>query len=169
MAITLNAARLALSIAAEISNPQDLGSGKFALNLAPNWLFTHGTGNGQANELFSDIRTLAASGTENIDLAGTLIGHFGETLTFTKIKAIVILADTGNTNDVVVGGAASNGFAAPFGDPSDTLKVPAGGGITLVAPKAGWTVTAGTGDLLKIANGSSGTPVTYTIVVIGVA
>src|SRR6218665_3613353 len=110
MAIVLNKARIALSIDAETGNPQDLGTGKFALNLAPNWLFTHGTGNGQANEQFSDIRTLAASANENIDLAGTLIGHFGETLTFTKIKAIVILADTGNTNDVIVGGAASNGF-----------------------------------------------------------
>lgn len=169
MTIGLNAARLALSIAAELSNPQDLGTGTFPLIVAPNWVLTNGTGANQANEVFSDIRTLTASSTENLDLAGGLTGHFGETLTFTKIKGVIIVADAGNTNDVVVGGAASNGFAALFGDATDTVKVKPGGSLALIAPDAAaYAVTAGTGDLLKIANGGSGTSVTYKIVLIGV-
>lgn len=169
MTIGLNAARLALSIAAELSNPQDLGTGTFPLNVAPHWVLTNGTGADQANEVFSDIRTLAASANESLNLAGGLTGHFGETITFTKIKGLVIVADAGNTNAVVVGGAASNGFSTPFGDPTDTLKVPPGGAMALIAPDAAaFAVTAGTGDLLKIANGGSGTSVTYKIILIGV-
>lgn len=168
MAVSLSSGLLALSVAAELVNPLDLGSGKFPITYAPNWRFTNGAGANQANEVFSDIRTLTASSTENLDLAGSLTGAFGETLTFTKVKALVIVAAAGNTNDVVVGGAASNGFSTPFGDPTDTVKVKPGGALVLIAPDAaGYAVAAGTGDLLKIANGGSGTGVTYTIVIVG--
>ena len=34
---------------------------------------------------------------------------------------------------------------------------------------AGWLVTAGTGDLLKIANGGAGSAVDYDIILIGAA
>jgi hypothetical protein len=47
---------------------------------------------------------------ENLDLSGVLANALGATLAFTAIKAILIVADSANTNNVVVGGAASNGF-----------------------------------------------------------
>jgi hypothetical protein len=93
----------------------------------------------------------------------------GATLTFTKIKAILVKAAEGNTNNVVVGGAASNGWVGPFGDVSDTVAVKPGGTLLLVAPNAaGYAVTAGTGDILKVANSGAGTGVTYDIVIVGV-
>jgi hypothetical protein len=128
----------------------------------------NGTGNNQASKMFSDTRTLAASATEDLDLAGSLVDPIGATLTFTAIKAIYIKAADANTNDVIVGGAASNGFQGPFGNVNDTIAVRPGGILELVAPKTGWTVTAGTGDLLKIANGGGSTSVTYDIVIIGI-
>lgn len=49
---------------------------------------------------------LAASASENLDLAGGLTDDFGATLTFTAIKEIIIHASSANTNNVLVGGAA---------------------------------------------------------------
>lgn len=130
---------------------------------------TDGTGANQANNVFSDERTIGASSSENLDLAGSLVNALGATLTFTAIKAILIVADAGNTNNVVVGGAASNAFPL-FGDPTDTIAVKPGGVFMIVDPSAaGYTVTAGTGDLLKIANSSSGSAVTYRVIIIGEA
>jgi len=70
---------------------------------------------------------------------------------------------------VLVGGAASNQVATIFGATNDVLVIRPGGMFALTAPdNTGMAITASTGDLLKIANSSSGTSVTYTIVIIGV-
>jgi hypothetical protein len=126
-----------------------------------------GTTAGKADLIFNDTRTIAASGSEDLDLAGSLAGPFGETLTFVKVKAILVQAASGNTNNVEVGGAASNAFVGPFKDSSDIVAIPPGGAALFAAPTNGWTVTAGTGDLLKVANSAGSTGVTYTITIIG--
>lgn len=129
----------------------------------------NGTGANQANRLWIDTRTLAASATEELDLAGVLTDAFGNVLTFSKIKAILIEAVDANVNDVLVGGAASNAWAALFGDATDVLRVRPGGFIFHAAPDAnGLAVTAGTGDKLKLANSAGSTSVTFTIILVGV-
>lgn len=145
----------------------DLGSVSFTFNKADRHQFTSGTTTGKADKLFSDSRTLAASATENLDLAGALTDPFGAALTFAKVKAIYIKASAANTNNVVVGGAGSATFLGPFADASDKISIPPGGTLMLVHPGAGWTVTATSGDLLLVANSSSGTPITYEVVIIG--
>jgi hypothetical protein len=109
-----------------------------------------------STKIVYDTRTLAASASEDLDLAGAFAN-------FTKVHAIYVFATSANTNNVVVGGASANSFVAPF---TGTVTV-GPGGENLVTSKAGWTVTAGTGDLLKIANSNSGSAVTYDIVVAG--
>jgi hypothetical protein len=147
----------------------DLGSPSFSLNLAlqPSTTFTSGTGNNQGNALFSDTRSLGASGTENLDLAGVLVDPLGTTLTFLTVKAIKITADPGNTGNVQVGGAASNTFIGMFGDPTDIINVKPGGTFVWIAPQTGASVTAATGDILKIVNSSSTTSVNYSVFIIG--
>lgn len=128
-----------------------------------------GTGANQASNSFHDQRTLTASSSENLDLAGSLTNAFGTTLTFTKIKAIIIHAASSNTNNVLVGGAASNAFVNWVGDATDIITVRPGGTFILVAPDStAYAVTASTGDILKVANSSSGTSVVYDITIIGV-
>lgn len=128
-----------------------------------------GTGANQASNVFHDQRTLTASSSENLDLAGTLTNAFGVTLTFTKIKAVIIHAATTNTNNVQVGGAASNGWIAWVGDATDIISVKPGGTFVWIAPDVnGGAVVAATGDLLKVANSSSGTSVVYDVTIIGV-
>lgn len=128
---------------------------------------TTGTGNGQADTVFADQRTLAASANEDLDLSGALVDPLGAAAGFAEVCAIEIRAAAGNTNNVVVGGAGSNAFIGPFGANTHTIAIPPGGCLVLHHPGAGWAVTAGTGDLLRIANGGSGTGVTYDIVVLG--
>lgn len=128
--------------------------------------FTNGTGSGQVDRDWDDKRTLAASATEDLDLAGVLVNALGATMTFAKIKAIVIKASALNTNTVVVG-AGTNPFLGPLGGTTPTIAIPPGGTVVLTAPVAGWTVTPATGDILKVANGGAGTSVEYSIVLLG--
>lgn len=128
---------------------------------------TNGTTDRKADQLFSDVRTLAASTSEELDLAAALVDAFGATLTFVKIRGIYIVAAAANTGNIVVGGAASNAFAGPFADDTDKVELPAEAYVEWVNPKAGWAVTAGTGDLLKIENDDSGASASYTIQIIG--
>lgn len=106
-----------------------------------------------------DTRTLAASTGEDLDISGAFA-------TMTKVHAIIVRAAASNTNDVVVGNAASNGFIGPFGGATHTVKVTPGE-TAVLSSRTGWTVTAATADLVHVLNGGSGTPVTYDIVVMG--
>ncbi|RXF07850.1 hypothetical protein EG878_17160, partial [Enterococcus faecalis] len=159
-------ATLKATLTATYTGAPDVGTLVQSIAYAAQASLSNGTGANQANAPWADTRALSASSSENLDLAGGLTDAFGTALTFTKIKAVIIEADDANANDVVVGGAASNAWLAPFGD---ALKVKPGGFIMLVAPDAnGLAVTAGTGDILKVANGGSGTSVTYTVTLVGV-
>jgi hypothetical protein len=167
--MTTLAATIALALAASYSAAADIGTVKHDANFSPNYIFSDGTGANQAKIFFADTRTLGASATENLDLAGSLLDAFGNVITIDKIKALIITAAPGNTNNVLVGGAASAQASPFFGDVTDVLVVRPGGMIALVAPDVnGYDITATTADLLKIANSSSGTGVTYTIIVIAV-
>lgn len=121
----------------------------------------------QADRIYSKTITLAASANQDIDLAGALLDPIGGSAVFAKVKAIAIRARDANTNNVVVGAAASNGFVGPFGAATHTIAVPPGGNMMITAPASGWAVTAGTGDLLRVANSGAGTSVTFDLIIIG--
>jgi hypothetical protein len=163
-------AMLKASITGTLTGSNDLGNAVQTFAEILELAIADGTGADQANNIFSDERTLAASATESLDLAGSLSNALGALLTFTAVKAIMIVADPGNTNDVVVGGAAANAFTGPFADATDKLSIGPGDFVVITRRSAaGWAVVAGTGDLLKIANSGAGSSVTYKIIVIGEA
>jgi hypothetical protein len=162
-------AKIAVMISAALSGAADIGAVVQEINnYGPSVTFADGSGANQANKLFTDQRVIAASGNEALDLAGVLTDALGQATSFTKVRAILVKASAANVNDVLVGGAASNGFATMFGDATDVLKVKPGGFVLLVAPDAnGYAVTAATGDQLKVANSGAGTGVTYDILILG--
>lgn len=150
-----------------MTNALDLTTPADPMSIDASKTFSNGTGADQANMWWHDQRTLAASATENLDLAGSLVSVFGTTITFTSIKAIYIKAATGNTNDVQVARGASNGFVL-FLAASDAFSLPPGSFCVFVNPNAtGWVVTAATGDILTITNSAGGSGVTYDIVIVG--
>lgn len=130
--------------------------------------YVDGSGSGKVSKMHASTRTLAASASESLDLAGgTLTDPSGAVLTFTKVKALHIRPSTSNAGTIVVGGAASNAFVGPFGASTHTISVPAGGILLLADPGTGWTVTAGTGDILKVLNGSGAASATYDLEIFG--
>lgn len=146
----------------------DLATATVPLSFARALGLANGTGANQADRIFHDTRTLTASANEDLDLAGVLTDAFGATITFARIKALIVAADAANTNNVIVGGAATNQFVNWVGAATHTVTVRPGGVLLLAGGDAtGYAVTAGTGDLLRVANSAGGTSVTYSIVLVG--
>jgi hypothetical protein len=133
-----------------------------------------GTGADQADRLWHDQRTLAASATENLDLTNLTQTLFGGTvtITFAKIKAILLVnLATIAGEDLAIGGAGAGGnaWSAPFdSDPDAKIIVPADSLVFLVNKKNGWPVTNGSLDILKVAN-VSGASVSYKIAIVGMS
>jgi hypothetical protein len=129
---------------------------------------TNGTTAGKIDLLYSATRTLTASASEDLDLSGELVDTLGQTCVFADVRMICVVASSANTNNVLVGGAASNQFINWVGNSSDIVVVKPGGILFLYTPTdPGYAVTAGTGDLLKIANSGAGTGVTFDIYIGG--
>jgi len=163
------ATKIDLSVIAALSNALDLASADSTLNLSQQYRLATGTGADKADRLWHDTRTLAASATEDLDLAGTaLLDPLNTTAVFARVKGLLVVADRLNVNNVLVGGAASNAFINWVSDATDKVVVRPGGALLLVAPDAtGYAVTATTGDLLRIGNSGAGSSVTYKIVIVG--
>lgn len=160
------ASNISVSIRAKQTGAADLGTPQILIEIAKELDFTPGTAAlGQSNVLFSDTRTLAASATENIDLAGVLQDALGATLTAAEVVAIYVGAAKGNTNDVVLTRPATNGVPL-FLAAGDGLAI-GPGDFLLLTNRKGITVTPATGDLITVTNGAGVTGVTYDIVIIG--
>ncbi|MGC4252434.1 MAG: hypothetical protein QM605_13490 [Sphingobium sp.] len=125
--------------------------------------FANGVGAGQANNIFADEFSISGAGTQTYDLAGGIANALGQVLTFTAIKALV-LVNTGTA--ALTYGGGSNPFLGWLGDASDEIVIPAGGMLTLTDPTAeGQAVTPSTGDIITIG----GTNAAGTIIIIGEA
>lgn len=160
-------ADIAVTIRAILAGTADLGTPRAPANVDFLQQFAPGTdATSKADLLFADTRTLAASATENLDLAGVLATALGATITAAEVVAIWVRAAAANTNSVVVGGAASNAFSGPLSGTTPKITLQPGNAVLLTCQQ-GWPVVAGTGDILLISNSGSGTGVDYDIVVIG--
>lgn len=166
--------QIGASLKGDYSSALDLTTALSSLNLSRGTAFDNGTGAGQVDKVFSDTRTLSASATEDLDLAGVLLDAFGAAITFVRVKGLLVSASASNTNNVIVGAnAASNAWGTLFG------PVGASGGTITLRPGAffcagvgaadatGWVVTAATADLLHVTNSAGGTSVTYDVVIVG--
>jgi hypothetical protein len=162
-------AKYNISVDAALAGTPDLGSAVHKFTEAFSQTFSDGTGAGQINQVFSDQRTLALGTNEDLDLAGTLVNALGATVTFTAIKGIFVSADSGNGDNIEVGGAATNTMINWVGDATDQVLIEPGGAFAIVTPSAaGYAVTAGTGDLLRITNADGAASATYNIVLLGI-
>jgi hypothetical protein len=145
----------------DLSTPVDALTKKTKIELA------NGTGANSADLCFHDTRTLSASATEDLDLAGSLAGPFGASQVFVELRAILVSAAAANTNNVNLTRPASNGVPL-FLAASDGIAIPPGGVFMWSCPAdAKVAVTASTGDLLTLTNSAGSTSVTYDVVIIG--
>lgn len=176
MALT---SKLTMSVSADYTKTLDLATGKVPLAKIYQAILNTGTAVGQADLIFHDQRTLVASASEDLDLAGVLTDAFGTALTFARIKGLIVAArgvtdangvtTTPNTNSVVVGAAAGAPWTTLLNS-TGTVTLRPGAVFAAFAgdtDATGYAVTATTADLLKVANSAGSTSVTYDIVVIG--
>jgi hypothetical protein len=157
--------RIRISVDALYMKQLDLGVAEDTFKYGKMITLLDGVGNGNADLLFHDQRTIAISGNEDLDLFGSLSNEFGVILSIAKLKALFIVAADLNTNNVRVTRPATLSFPL-FLTTSDAIDVQPGGAFVFIAPNAGVTVSAGS-DVVNIANSGAGTTVTYDVVIIG--
>lgn len=132
------------------------------VNVTPSVSFTDGAGANQANVLWQATRTFSGS-TDDLDLNGVLSDSYGSSVAMVRVKGIYVKNNSAS-NNVTVGNATSNQWAT-FLNSTGTLTLPPGAFTVSATPNAaGWTVTASTGDILRIG-GTSGQ--TYDIAILG--
>ncbi len=173
MTDTVSSAVLKVNTSVSMTTSPDVGSTSYSFSDSDVLNFTHGTGNNQINQVWTDVNTISASSSVSLDLYGSLVNALNTTLNFTKIKMIEIKADSNNTNNVLVGGSSAGiaGLLVLTGDAAIEdvqIVIPPGGILCIAAPLAGFTITNTTGDILKLTNSSSGSSVSYTIRIYGV-
>lgn len=158
--------RVKIQLTGTLSNVLDLVTASAPLAETYTVDMESGTGTNMADVIWGDTRTIAASTTEDLDVAGGgLTDAFGTAFAPAKIKVLAVCAASGNTNNVVVGGDANS---VPFlSTAATTVSVQPGGCLVLVNHKTGITVTAGTGDIIQVANSGAGTTVSYDVLIIG--
>ncbi len=159
-------ARIALIAALTDSRDTDFSVLRDVPKLDLTKSFADGTGVDQIKAIWTDQRTLAAT-TETLDLAGGLTDRFGGTITFTKIKYILVHnRNTTAGHTLKIGGNASNAFLL-FTDATDKYTLGPGGTFCVIEPSAaGLAVTAATGDILKFDAGAN--TIVYDIMIAGV-
>ncbi len=131
---------------------------------------TNGTTANKADLIYVDERTVTTGANDDIDLAGSLSDAFGSTIAAAEIVAIMIIngpiSGSANTTDLTLG-AGANPFIGFLGATDTIGPIKPGGVFMLAAGDAAGigSVTAGTGDIFRVAN-SSGASATYQIAII---
>jgi len=126
-----------------------------------------GSGANQAEAAWlADAQTLLDAGSTTYDLTDltrTLLGDMHVT-TLLAVRAVLLINHNTSAGTLIVGGATSNVWSAPFGDGSDKLVVPPDGVALLSTRASGWAVDASNCNLKLAADGGE---VDYSIAVIG--
>jgi len=141
---------------------------KFPSSTAP-IEFLNGTGDNQVDRVFHvKAGSVVAASPVTYDLSGTLANPVdGSTVAFVEVAMIAVKNTTASGGGGLKVGGGSNQFVTPFGAAGDLLIVRPGGIAILYAPYdgGGYTVTAGTGDILQI-DATTGT-CTYELLILG--
>lgn len=148
------------------TNALDLTTTDDSLAKQYKWTTTNGTGTDQADQLWHDTRTLAAGATDNLDLAGGVTNAFGTTMTFAKVKGVFIKNNSTTSGEYFTVGNATAPVQLWFGATTGTELLQHDACTLHVNNKSGWTVTAATGDTLKIVNSGTASN-TYDIIIWG--
>jgi hypothetical protein len=77
-----------LRIASLLALAADLAAATSPLTYERTEVLDNGTGANQANEVWSDTRTLTTGANETLDLNGVLVDAVGQSVAFTKVKLL---------------------------------------------------------------------------------
>lgn len=112
---------------------------------------------------FHNQYTIAGSGSQVLDLSGTLEDAMGDSAVFTKVYGFIVKNLSTTANNVVEVGASN--FAAWLGSATDYVVVGPNGCLFLFTTD-GYTVTNSTADVFTIAN-PGGSSINVQVGIIG--
>jgi hypothetical protein len=171
-----------LKLAWQFDNVVDISTITDSQSYKERQALTNGTSDNQASDMHHDRLYLTpAAATATLDLAGSLTNVFGETLTFTKIRQLIIInkgvpdashetwTPTAGEYIHIGGSGAADAWDAMFNSDIDAkIVLPSGGMFCATAPMDGWTVSAGTADKLQIQlNGGGVANVDVDVIIVG--
>lgn len=175
MATTLAINTMRINIAWGFENVLTLGNTIQNNAFDYNKTLANGTAASQADLLYVATGTLAGAASVALDLAGSLLDAFGNTITFARIRSMFVELQTATAaSAITVGGNATNSFAnwitsaGAINTDQPRIRVRNGGCFGLFSIDAtGYAVTAGTADLLKLLNEDGVNTATYRVALIG--
>lgn len=164
-------ATLVAQLRAVQTGANDFGGPSYTPEVDQLITLTSGTGAGQADILWCDQRTVSSASNDDLDLSGVLTDAFGATITAVELVALIVInapqSGSANTTNLTIGGG-SNPVVGFLGGTTPTIGPIRPGSFVFLGSSdaAGFgAITAGTGDILRIAN-SSGASATYQIGII---
>jgi hypothetical protein len=141
--------KTALTVESSKTSTEGSSTARDDLSLVDRLTWTDGTGASSANKEWADYRALGGS-PDSHDLTA-LTNRIGESVSFSKVRLLVIKADATNAAVLTVGGG-SNAWATSIG----TITIRPGEVLfKKCIDTTAWAVTGGTGDLLQVS-GTSG-------------
>lgn len=158
--------KLYLELVTNYTSALDLTTASAPITFKRQGILASGAGAGAADLVWADSRPISPSATDTLDLAGSLTGLLGGTVTFARIKGLFVAAAASNVTNITVTRPATNGVPL-MSAVSSGVPVKPGGIFSWYDPSAaGVVVTAGTGDLIDFVN-SGATTANYDVVIIG--
>lgn len=151
---------------AQTSTGDALGSGRFDLAVIQAIALANGVAINQADMLYKQQATILTAATLTLDLkGGGLLDVFGVAINPVKLVGVYIFSKLANTTNLTLFGDANH---VPFlGTVATTVPLKPGGKYEQWDPSlAAITVTAGTGDIVKIVN-AAGASAVVDIVLVG--
>lgn len=154
---------LTVKVKEEASN--DLGDSQMVHLLSISKFFGSGTGANQADVVYSDSFSAAASPV-TYDLLGSLSSVLtGSAINFVEVVGVFVVNDSTTSTENLTIGAGSNPVTGLWAASGDAAVIGPGGLFAWTSPVDGVAPVAGTGDILTIDPGSD--TIAGRIVVLG--
>jgi hypothetical protein len=162
-------AKIDFSLTTSQSGANAFGGPYIRMDIAQSLLLANGTGANQFDKLIVTERTVASGANDDIDLAGVLTDALGTAFTAAELVALAIInkpldpSAAANTTNLTPGGGTNTvpGYA--------NARCPIGPGdfcVEINRTASGLaTVTAGTGDIIRVAN-SAGAQAKYLLAIL---
>lgn len=137
--------------------------------------FTLGSGAGAINKIIDLYRTIAASGTDNVDFTALtdLMGQATSALTSICaicIQHLSVAQDATNgrsASSLTIGNAASNAWTGGFLSGTNTVPLANGQSLFVMDPSSGAMTIGSSSKILKVLNADSVNAAGYRLTILG--
>ncbi len=142
-----------------------LGTAEVTATALSDFTLANGTGANQADSVYTATYTIGTGATQSVDLKGALVDALGAPFTPAKLRLVKIVSRSSNTTILTLFGDVNS---VPILSTAATTTTLTPGDIFFQTNRsaAGWTVTAGTADIIKIVN-AAGASAVVDVVFIG--